>query len=88
MNEATAGKTRTAVTLSDKEMGMLEAAQEAGRGLTLLSQLTFSKKQMTLEGPTQLKASVASGISSTALDAFSKFARIEILRSAGKSAMT
>ena len=45
-------KTSTAIRLTDKEVDLLNSAQEAGlsRGITLLSHMTFSKKQMALEG--------------------------------------
>ncbi len=68
MNQHTGTKTSTAIKLSDKEMGMLEDAQEAGisRGITLLSQMTFSKKQMAIDA---LTTSVS--IATTSID-FSK----------------
>ena len=48
----TGTKTSTAIKLTDKESELLVQAQEAGlsRGITLLSHLTYSKKQMAIEG--------------------------------------
>lgn len=60
-------KTSTAIILNDKEMQMLESAQQAGlqRGVTLLSNLTFSKTQMAISG-LQAGVSIASASSSFA----------------------
>ena len=48
MNVSTGIKTSTAIKLTDKEMGLLEQAQQDGlaRGITILSKLTFSKSKM------------------------------------------